>query len=58
LPQFGIGQTNKSNGHLTEDERQSVVNFQPELIYGKVRVEAPRQFIPATVFYDKKVMKF
>ena len=31
-------------------------NFQPELIYGKVRVQEPRTFVPATVFYDKKVI--
>lgn len=55
LPRYGIGQTYKSNVQLTEDELELLNNFQPELIYGKVKVQQPRQFIPASVFYDKKV---
>ncbi len=58
LPRFGIGQTYKPNIHLTEDEHQLLDSFQPELIYGKVRVQESRKFVPATVFYDKKVLKF
>ncbi|CAF0958253.1 unnamed protein product [Rotaria sordida] len=58
LPRFDIGQSYKSNVQLTENERQILTNFQPELIYGKVKVQEPRKFVPATVFYDKKVLRF
>ncbi len=57
LPRFGIGQTYKPNVQLTEDERQILNNFQPELIYGKVRVRESRKFVPSTVIYDKKVFQ-
>ena len=52
---MGIGQVDKSNVQLTEHERQLLNNFQPELIYGKVNVQEPRKFVPANVYYDKKV---
>jgi hypothetical protein len=55
MPRFGIGQTYKQDVRLTEDERQLLDNFQPELIYGKVRIQEPRKFVPPNVFYDKKV---
>ncbi len=55
VPRFGIGQTYKPDVRLTEDERQLLDNFQPELIYGKVRIQEPRKFVPTSVFYDKKV---
>jgi hypothetical protein len=57
LPRFGIGQTYKPNIHLTENEHQILNNFQPELIYGKVRVQQSRKFVPHTVIYDKKVFQ-
>lgn len=55
IPRFNIGQTYKSNVSLTENERFLLNNFQPELIYGKVRVHEPPKYIPPIVFYDKKV---
>ncbi|CAF1247901.1 unnamed protein product [Adineta steineri] len=58
VPRFGIGQTYKPDTCLTEEERQLLDNFQPELIYGKVRVQEPRKFIPANLFYDKKILRF
>lgn len=57
MPRFGIGQTYKSNVHLTENERQLLENFQPELIYGKVRVRETQKFVPDMVLYDKKVFE-
>ncbi len=57
MPRFGIGQTYKPNIHLTENERQLLENFQPELVYGKVRVRETRKFIPDMVLYDKKVFE-
>ncbi|CAF2231585.1 unnamed protein product [Rotaria magnacalcarata] len=58
LPRLGIGQTYKPNVELTEDEREILNNFQPELIYGKVKVKEYRKFVPASVHYDKKVLRF
>lgn len=58
LPRYGIGQTEKSNVHLTENERQLLDDFQPELIYGKVRVQETRKFVPDKVLLDKKVSNF
>jgi hypothetical protein len=57
LPRFDIGQTYKPDVHLSNDEHQILDNFQPELIYGKVRVQEPRKFVPPAVFYDKKVFE-
>ncbi len=57
VPRYGIGQTYKPSVFLTENERQILDNFQPELIYGKIRVHEPRKFVPPIVFYDKKVLK-
>jgi len=57
LPRFGIGQTYKPDVHLSDSEYQILNNFQPELIYGKVRVREPRKFVPPAVIYDKKVFE-
>ncbi|CAF0806932.1 unnamed protein product [Adineta ricciae] len=58
LPKFGIGQTYKQDIQLTEDEQRLLTDFQPELIYGRVRVQEPSKFVPAIVFYDKKILRF
>jgi len=33
-------------------------NFQPELIYGKVRIDKSRTFVPRSVLFDKKILRF
>ncbi|UJR36685.1 hypothetical protein I4U23_029402 [Adineta vaga] len=58
LPRFGIGQTYKQDIQLAEDERELLTDFPPELIYGKVRVQESYKFVPAMVFYDKKILRF
>ncbi|CAF1040473.1 unnamed protein product, partial [Didymodactylos carnosus] len=57
-PCVGIDHIYKSGLRLTEEEQQLLDNFSPELIYGKAKVKVPDKFVPATVFYDKKVLRF
>jgi hypothetical protein len=56
LPCLVNEQTVKTDVHLTDDERQLLEHFPCELIYGKVRVEQPKKFVPAMIFYEKKVV--
>ncbi len=40
---------------MTETEIALLQNYKPSLIYGRSKPEAPDNFVPATVAYDKKV---
>lgn len=33
-------------------------NYKPSIIYGRSKPEPPDNFVPATVAYDKKVLRF
>lgn len=40
---------------MSENELAMLQNYQPSIIYGRAKPEAPDNFVPATVVYDKKV---
>jgi len=50
--------SHQSHVHLTDKERYLLNNFQPELIYGKVRIDKSRTFVPRSVLFDKKILRF
>ena len=43
---------------ISEDELELLRNYRPELVYGKAVVETPDKFVPATLAFDKKVLRF
>jgi hypothetical protein len=43
---------------LNENEIALLQNYKPSLIYGRAKPEAPDNFVPATVAFDKKVLRF
>jgi hypothetical protein len=57
-PQFGPGGDRLNYNQLTETEIALLQNYKPSLIYGRSKPEAPDNFVPATVAYDKKVNIF
>ena len=53
-PEFGPGDRLNFN-QLNETELALLENYKPSIIYGRAKPEAPDNFVPATVAYDKKV---
>lgn len=58
LPEFGPGGERLNYNQLSENELAMLQNYQPSIIYGRAKPEAPDNFVPATVVYDKKVLRF
>lgn len=54
---FSIPQTNAIAG-LTQADIDELANMQPSLTYGKAVPEPPKDFVPAHVAFDKKVLLF
>lgn len=54
-PEFGPGGDRLNFNQLSETELALLENYKPSLIYGRAKPEAPDNFVPATVAYDKKV---
>jgi hypothetical protein len=52
------GGTRINYNQISEDELELLRNYRPELLYGKSVVETPDKFIPATLAFDKKVLRF
>lgn len=57
-PTVGLGGTRINYNQLSEDEVELLRNYRPELVYGKAVVETPDKFVPATLAFDKKVLRF
>ncbi|CAF1059978.1 unnamed protein product [Didymodactylos carnosus] len=57
-PQVGLGGTRINYNQISEDELELLRNYRPELIYGKAVVNTPDKFVPATLAFDKKVLRF
>lgn len=57
-PEFGSGGERLVNNQLTESEIELLKNYQPSIVYGRTKPEPPNNFVPATVAYDKKVLRF
>ncbi len=57
-PEFGNGGERLDYNQLNENELAMLQNYTPALIYGRAKPEAPDNFVPATVAYDKKVLRF
>ncbi|CAF3329328.1 unnamed protein product [Rotaria socialis] len=57
-PQVGLGGTRINYNQISEDELELLRNYRPELIYGKSVVQTPDKFVPATLAFDKKVLRF
>ena len=53
-----LGGTRINYNQISEDELELLRNYRPELLYGKSVVETPDKFIPATLAFDKKVLRF
>ena len=58
LPEFGTGGDRLNYNQLNENEIALLQNYKPSLIYGRAKPEAPDNFVPATVAFDKKVLRF
>jgi hypothetical protein len=58
MPQFGPGGDRLNYNQLNENEIALLENYKPSLIYGRSKPEAPDNFVPATVAFDKKVLRF
>jgi hypothetical protein len=57
-PEFANGGDRLNYNQLNETELAMLQNYTPALIYGRAKPEAPDNFVPATVAYDKKVLRF
>jgi hypothetical protein len=57
MPEFGPGGERLNYNQLNENELALLQNYQPSIIYGRTKPEAPDNFVPSTVVYDKKVKK-
>ena len=57
-PQFGPGGDRLDYNQLNENEIALLENYKPSLIYGRSKPEAPDNIVPATVAFDKKVLRF
>ncbi|CAF0755677.1 unnamed protein product [Adineta ricciae] len=57
-PQVGLGGTRINYNQIGEDELELLRNYRPELTYGKPVVGVPDKFVPATLAFDKKVLRF
>ncbi|CAF4069854.1 unnamed protein product, partial [Adineta steineri] len=57
-PQVGLGGTRINYNQISEDELELLRNYKPELVYGKNVVGVPDKFVPATLAFDKKVLRF
>ena len=55
MPQLGPGGDRLNYNQLNDNEIALLENYKPSLIYGRSKPEAPDNFVPATVSYDKKV---
>lgn len=58
LPEFASGGERLNYNQLNENELAMLQNYQPALTYGRTKPEAPDNFVPATVAFDKKVLRF
>lgn len=58
MPELGPGGERLNYNQLNENELAMLQNYQPAIIYGRAKPEAPDNFVPATVVYDKKVLRF
>ncbi len=54
-PSVGIGGEPVPYDGLSEQELDELANFQPTLTYGQAKQAPPSDFVPAHVFWDKKV---
>jgi len=52
------GGTRINYNQISEDELELLRNYRPELLYGKAVVATPDKFVPATLAFDKKVLRF
>ncbi|CAF3034459.1 unnamed protein product [Rotaria sp. Silwood2] len=57
-PQVGLGGTRINYNQISEDELELLRNYRPELLYGKAVAQTPDKFVPATLAFDKKVLRF
>ncbi|CAF0939175.1 unnamed protein product [Adineta ricciae] len=57
-PEVGLGGARINYNRMGEDEAELLRNYRPELVYGKVVVQHPDNFVPAVLAYDKKVLRF
>ena len=57
MPEFASGGERLNYNQLNENELALLQNYKPSIIYGRAKPEAPDNFVPATVVYDKKVNK-
>ncbi|CAF4296071.1 unnamed protein product, partial [Adineta steineri] len=57
-PEVGLGGTRINYNKMSEDEAELLRNYRPELVYGKCVVQVPDKFVPATLAFDKKVLRF
>lgn len=57
-PQFANGGDRLNYNQLNENELAMLQNYKPAMIYGRAKPEAPDNFVPATVAFDKKVLRF
>lgn len=55
---FSSGGQRINYNQISEDEVELLRNYRPELVYGKAVVETPDKFVPATLAFDKKVLRF
>lgn len=58
LPEFGTGGDRLNYNQLNENELAMLQNYTPAMTYGRAKPEAPDNFVPATVAFDKKVLRF
>ena len=54
-PSVGIGGEPIPFNGLSEQELDELANFEPTLTYGQAKQAPPSDFVPAHVFWDKKV---
>ncbi|CAG5136781.1 unnamed protein product, partial [Candidula unifasciata] len=57
-PDIGIGGTQLFYNQLSENELDTLANFNPVLTYGQAKQAPPAAFVPSHVHWDKKVLKF
>ncbi|CAF1403233.1 unnamed protein product [Adineta steineri] len=57
-PEVGLGGTRINYNKMSEDEAELLRNYRPELVYGKCVVQVPDKFVPASLAFDKKVLRF
>lgn len=55
---FSEGGTRINYNQNGEDELEKLRNYRPELLYGKPVAQTPDKYVPATLTFEKRVLRF